>query len=150
MKKKTLTLIELVVYLFIVSFVWFFVVVISRHFFDILEKTVDNKNFINSFNKNLNTLFQNSYNWWDFDSSYNTWIVFSNSWNYFAYKCLTGWIWLTYNSTWMNFVNEYYQLYTWFECKNITAYNYLSGYWIEYDLVVSMKSLHLKYFIYPK
>lgn len=148
MKKNWVTLIELVVYLFIVSFIWFFVVIISRQFFDSIDNSNQIKNFSISYNDLLKNIYSNWYNWWTFSWNQSDWILLYNSGYYMWYKCYSTWVSITNISTWYVFDNNHYSIYTWFWCNSLSWWKFWSWYWVWLDLSVVWRRMWMKYFIF--
>lgn len=148
MKKRWVTLVEMIVYLFIASFIWLFIVLISKQFFSSMESSKQIKNFSVWYNDFLKNIYSNWYNWWGFTWNKTDGIWLYNSWLYLWYNCYSTGISISNILTWHIQSSGYYSSYTWFECNSMSWWKYWSGYWLWLNITVSGRKTWLKYFIY--
>ena len=151
MKSKWLTLIELILYVFIVSFVWLYVVDLSRNFFTVSKYSSEIKTFSKSYNSLLKNIYNNKYDGWYMDSFAQTWLIMvsDNLWKYMWYRCFDSWFAMTYkyNWTWDIVWDNYDKIYTWFDCINLTWMMLDKWYWIDIRFSVVWRKMSLKYYL---
>ncbi len=155
-QKKSFTLIELIVFILILSFSWIYTLAIFQNFFNAVEKNQKIKNFSQDYKKMKNYIYKNWYNYWDISQNSPEGIIMYNegkklwySW-YIWYKCMWSWLWITYIHTWANIDrNKFQKTFTGFECRNLTGRKSNWWYWLNFNLKILSKNNEFKYYIHP-
>ena len=156
MKKKSFTFVELIVVIFVISFVGIFVYTAVQNFFSTSQKQLLIKQHSTSYNKLISFLYKKNYNWWIFFSSTNSWLILYNSWFfldttwYIWYSCQESWFNITNISTWNIDWDSSSNYFTWIICYNLTGWQVTWGYWIWFNMVIRKNIIPVKYFFYSK
>lgn len=150
-KRKSMSFVEVLVYLFIFIVVWIYIFYLTTKFLE----WINNKRRLSEFSVNYNNfikdIYSDGYQWWQLNSFVISWVVLTDWTEYKWYKCLPQAIVITSKSTssatidWDWYYDKYY---TWVNCADMTGNIVAWWYWINMDLSVYYSwSIDLKYFI---
>ena len=149
--KKTFTVLEMMVYIFIVSVIWLYVAYIANRFFDSVSFNKDVTVFSNNYDAFLSNMNWNIYNWrvLTWCSQPNSISVYKTGYGYIWYSCLTTGIISTDIATWYDYLNWnlYKNSFSWFNCNSISWTSSNSGFWLKLDLNLSQRNLQLNYYL---
>jgi len=137
--KKTFSFIEIILYVFFLSIIWFFVAVMLKQFlwlWDYLQQTEIFRKDFNSFIISYQNLVNK---WYKFYQMADNKLILSGNWNLVQLYCQD---WLVISGSWI------YKIFSWIDCKNITGWQYSSWYWIkiDYNFLGENKILKLWYY----
>lgn len=159
--KKWVTIIELVIYILIISTMWVIIWISMNKFLDVVNYNRTVKQFSEWYNDYLKDIYSYWYNWWvvtwnihnwvDLSWDVYTWVLLNKNDKYLWYKCSNNGLWISYDYslTWDIDWNNLNKDYRWFRCADIDYWYAWSGSWyfLDYDVMILDKKVDLKYYI---
>ena len=136
--KKVFSFVEIILYIFFLSILWFFTAIMLRQFLWLWNYLVEVNNFKIDFNKLIITLQNLSNQWYRFYQSYWWKLILSGNGELVYFYC-DSWLFLSGDTNKIVFSN--------IDCVDILWKQYLSWYWfiLYYKLLWEEKNLKLWY-----
>lgn len=158
MKKYSFTLLEVVIYVFVLSFIWIYVVMAIKQYYVQLWKTNSYKRFSLVYDDMIKMIYSNKYNWWNLTWNSNSWLVLYNSWYnsnvkwYLAYSCQKWYLWVTNVYTWASQIdwNIFHKMFSWVNCNALTGWTTAKWYWVSFDIEILNKKINTRYYIHKE
>ncbi len=148
--KKAFSILEVTLYVLIVSVVWVYVTFIVSRYFEYLDANKTSMIFAQNYDKIVKNFYSKNRDGWVFSWIAWTGLVFmANSWNYQWIACMESWLAFTNISslTWsLDWTGNYDQFFSWFECQNFTWVSSTSWYWLDITTNFYWKDLQEKYY----
>lgn len=149
MKKYAVTLIELVIYMFMISFIGVYLAVVVRQFMVTMDYWNIARDFSDEYNRLLKDVYSYWLNWWTLSWSSITGLVLEHWWKYLWYRCTQDWMGITYDYPSIDQIDwQSYNLdYKWFTCNGLDWWIWWSWYRLDFDFTVIDVKLDLKYYV---